>query len=200
MNLMAIVIGLVGLLLMRRHAMVLPVAMLTMGFCLLVSMMSGSNPPITNLMPVLNSPLLCLHVTVIMMSYALFFFMMMIGIAGLICGKQKTASAQTLNSQLSTLNLTLLYPAVFLLALGIIIGAVWANISWGNYWSWDPKEVWALITLIVYTIPLHLHSNNQAIKQSSDRAFHLYFVLAFLSVVITYFGVNLLLGGMHAYN
>jgi ABC-type transport system involved in cytochrome c biogenesis permease subunit len=90
----------------------------------------------------------------------------------------------------------LLCPAVFLLALGIVIGAVWANISWGSYWSWDPKEVWALITLIVYSFPLHpslsIHRN--------PRHFLLYCTLAFLSVIVTYFGVNLLLGGLHAYN
>ena len=92
------------------------------------------------------------------------------------------------------LNLLLLYPAVTLLAIGIIIGAIWANISWGNYWSWDPKEVWALITLIIYAIPLH-----RGVLQR-PRAFHLYCLLAFLSVVVTYFGVNFILGGLHAYN
>ena len=186
MNLMAMLIGLAGLVLARRHRMALPASMLAMGFCLLVAMMSGSNPPITNLMPVLGSPLLCLHVTVVMMSYALFFFLMMIGIAGLISGAQ----------ELHRLGLLLLYPAVFLLALGIIIGAVWANISWGSYWTWDPKEVWALITLIVYAIPLH---PTLAVSRK-PRAFYLYCTLAFLSVIVTYFGVNLLLGGMHAYN
>lgn len=184
MNLMAIVIGIVALLLCRRHSMALPAGMLTMGFCLLVAMMSGSNPPVTNLMPVLNSPLLTLHVAVIMCSYALFFFIAMGGVAGLI----------TDADGYRRLNLMLLYPAVALLSLGIIIGAVWANISWGNYWSWDPKEVWALITLIVYALPLH-----QGVLRNA-RAFNLYCTLAFLSVVITYFGVNLLLGGMHAYN
>ena len=166
--------------------------MLSMGFCLLVAMMSGSNPPVTNLMPVLSSPLLCLHVAVIMMSYALFFFLMMIGIAGLISGKK------TFNFQFSIFNLAkrLLYPAVFLLALGIIIGALWANISWGNYWTWDPKEVWALITLIVYAFPLH-----PSLSVSREpKKFFLYCTLAFLSVIITYFGVNLILGGIHAYN
>lgn len=191
MNLMAIAIGLIGLGLVRKHPVALPVAMLTMGFCLLVAMMSGSNPPVTNLMPVLNSPLLCLHVAVIMMSYALFFFLMMIGIAGLIIGKKNP------DFQYSIFNLAkrLLYPAVFLLALGIAIGAVWANISWGNYWSWDPKEVWALITLIVYALPLHpsLAINRRA------RSFHLYCTVAFLSVIVTYFGVNFFLGGIHAY-
>ena len=188
MNLMAIAIGIIGLALMRRHPMALPVSMLTMGFCLLVAMMSGSNPPVTNLMPVLSSPLLCLHVAVIMMSYALFFFLMMIGVAGLISSKFQVSCF--------TLGKTLLYPAVFLLALGIIIGALWANISWGNYWTWDPKEVWALITLIVYAFPLH---PSLAVSREPKK-FFLYCTFAFLSVIITYFGVNFLLGGMHAYN
>lgn len=195
MNLMAIAIGIIGIAFSFKQsdnrAIKQSSAMLTMGFCLLVAMMSGSNPPVTNLMPVLNSPLLCLHVAVIMMSYALFFFLMMIGIAGLIIGKKNP------DFQYSIFNLAkrLLYPAVFLLTLGIIIGAVWANISWGNYWSWDPKEVWALITLIVYALPLHpsLSINRRA------HSFHLYCTLAFLSVIVTYFGVNFFLGGIHAY-
>ena len=186
MNLMAIVIGLVALGLSHRHPTALPIGMLTMGFCLLVAMMSGSNPPVTNLMPVLNSPLLTLHVAVIMCSYALFFFVMLGGVAGLLVD----------GATYRRLNLLMLYPAVALLSLGIIIGAVWANISWGTYWSWDPKETWALITLLIYALPLI--DGGHAIK--SDRAFNTYCMLAFLSVAITYFGVNLLLGGMHSYS
>ena len=191
MNLMAIVIGIIGLVFSFKQsdnqAIKQSSAMLTMGFCLLVAMMSGSNPPVTNLMPVLSSPLLCLHVAVIMMSYALFFFLMMIGVAGLISSKFQDSGFK--------LGKTLLYPAVFLLALGIIIGALWANISWGNYWTWDPKEVWALITLIVYAFPLH-----PSLSVSCEpKKFFLYCALAFLCVIITYFGVNLILGGMHSY-
>ena len=184
MNLMAIVTGLVALLLRRRHDMALPAGLMAMGFCLLVAMMSGSNPPVTSLMPVLNSPLLTLHVAVIMCSYALFFFTAIGGLAGAVTG----------DGSYRRLCLLLLYPAVALLAVGIMVGAVWANISWGCYWSWDPKEVWALITLIVYAIPLH-----RGIL-AKPRAFGLYCLLAFLCVVVTYFGVNLVLGGMHAYN
>lgn len=191
MNLMAFAIGIIGLVFSFKQsanqAIKQSSAMLTMGFCLLVAMMSGSNPPVTNLMPVLSSPLLCLHVAVIMMSYALFFFLMMIGVAGLISSKFQDSGFK--------LGKTLLYPAVFLLALGIIIGALWANISWGNYWTWDPKEVWALITLIVYAFPLH-----PSLKISRNpKHFFLYCTFSFLSVIITYFGVNLLLGGLHAY-
>ncbi len=108
-------------------------------------------------------------------------------VVGIVTGKQSV--------RFHRISMLMLYPAVFLLALGIVIGAVWANISWGNYWSWDPKEVWALITLIVYTLPLH-PSLGICRKPMS---FHLYSILAFLSVIITYFGVNFLLGGMHAY-
>jgi len=90
----------------------------------------------------------------------------------------------------------LLYPAVFLLTIGIFLGAVWANVSWGNYWSWDPKESWALITLMVYAVPLHKASVGAFRK---PRFYHTYMVCAFLAVLITYFGVNFLLGGMHSY-
>ncbi len=68
--------------------------------------------------------------------------------------------------------------------------------SWGTYWSWDPKEVWALITMLVYALPLH--SRSFAFLRQ-PKTFHIYMVVAFLSVLITYFGVNLLLGGMHSY-
>ena len=85
----------------------------------------------------------------------------------------------------------------FLLVIGIFLGAIWANVSWGNYWSWDPKEVWALITLLIYAAPLH-----EKLWKSFQKPlfFHIYGILAFLSVLITYFGVNMLLGGVHAYN
>ena len=90
----------------------------------------------------------------------------------------------------------LLYPAVFLLTIGVFIGAIWANVSWGTYWSWDPKEVWALITLIIYALPLHGQSLPLLRK---PLFFHGYCIIAFLSVLITYFGVNFILGGMHSY-
>ena len=90
----------------------------------------------------------------------------------------------------------MLYPAVFLLTIGIFLGAVWANVSWGNYWSWDPKESWALITLMVYAVPFHKTSISIF---HHPRFYHIYMVSAFLAVIITYFGVNYLLGGIHSY-
>ena len=82
------------------------------------------------------------------------------------------------------------------LAIGIFIGAVWANVSWGTYWSWDPKETWALITLMVYAIPLHQSSLWQSRK---PRSYHWFVLLSFLTVLMTYFGVNYFLSGMHSY-
>jgi len=195
MNLLALSICILTLILLRKYEMALPAGLLMAGFVLLVQMMGGSNPPVTHLMPVLTSPLLSLHVTVIMIAYALLFFVMLNGISAVVVRLVQPANTAYLE-RLRDISMILLYPAVALLAAGIFIGAIWANISWGNYWSWDPKEVWALITLLIYAAPLHntLWKNFQ-----KPMFFHIYGILAFLSVVITYFGVNFLLGGMHSY-
>ena len=143
------------------------------------------------LMPVLRSPFFSLHISTIVTAYALLLAIMVVGIIAIVKPKDKNRL-----EKLKALSMSMLYPAVALLAIGIFIGAIWANVSWGNYWSWDPKEVWALITLLIYAAPLH-----EKIWKSFQKPvfFHIYGILAFLSVLITYFGVNLLLGGVHAY-
>ena len=90
----------------------------------------------------------------------------------------------------------ILYPAVFLLVFGIFIGAIWANVSWGRYWGWDPKETWALITMLIYSAAIHTDSLRIF---RNEMFFHRFCILAFVSVLITYFGVNFILGGMHSY-
>ena len=172
----------------------IPFGYLICGFTLLVAMMGESSPQITNLMPVLQSPLLSIHVMVIMLAYTLLFLIMLNGITALLIGFSKNRNEK--EGVLQDISHLLLYPAVFLLVIGIFIGAVWANVSWGRYWGWDPKEVWALITFLIYALPLHFTSISCFRK---PIFFHSYMVLAFLSVVITYFGVNLFLGGMHSY-
>jgi uncharacterized membrane protein YraQ (UPF0718 family) len=99
------------------------------------------------LQPVLQTPLLGIHVSVIMLAYTLFAVMMINGILGL-CMPSKRETLMNLSQ-------VLLYPALFCLTAGIFIGAVWANMSWGRYWGWDPKETWALITMLVYALLLH---------------------------------------------
>ncbi len=161
-------------------------------FALLVAMITDSNPQITQLMPVLQSPLLSMHVMVIMFSYALFGLMALIAIQGIIADRRND-KAKT--EKLAALSCMLLYPAVSLLAIGIFVGAVWANVSWGRYWSWDSKETWALITMLIYAAPLH-----KDIKWLNKPVHvHAYMLLAFLSVLMTYFGVNYFLSGMHSY-
>ena len=97
---------------------------------------------------------------------------------------------------LQLLSRLFLYPALSMLGVGIFVGAIWANISWGHYWSWDPKEVWALITLMVYAIAVHTKSFPTLRKPLN---YHVFMTLAFLMVLMTYFGVNYFLGGMHSY-
>jgi ABC-type transport system involved in cytochrome c biogenesis, permease component len=142
------------------------------------------------LLPVLRSPLLWIHVVSMIICYTIFALVAVIGVVGLFL------RAESARERLQTISLIVLYPAVFLLAFGTFLGAVWANISWGSYWAWDPKETWALITLLVYSFALH-GKNLKAFQH--PRFFHAFCIVAFLSVLITYFGVNLILGGMHSY-
>lgn len=160
-------------------------------FCLLVAMLASGNPQITQLMPVLQSPLLTFHVVFVMLAYAILAIITLIAIQCL------ALRLRTLEMErMTALSQFLLYPAVAFLAIGIFIGAVWANVSWGTYWSWDPKETWALITLMVYAIPLHQSSLWQSRK---PRSYHWFVLLSFLTVLMTYFGVNYFLSGMHSY-
>lgn len=188
MQFLALCIMAFALLMSRRYRQALGFGFLLSGFTLLVSYLGEMNPQITPLMPVLVSPWLSLHVSVIMMSYALFAFILLNGVWALCVPREA--------ERLMTYSRLMLYPAVFLLTAGIFIGAVWANVSWGRYWGWDPKEVWALITMLIYALPLHATSLPWFRK---PRFFHIYTIAAFLSVLITYFGVNFFLGGMHSY-
>lgn len=194
MLLMAVCVLGVGVTLMRRFPFVLPFALLIAGFALLVAHLSDMNPQITPLMPVLSSPLLSLHVTIMMFSYALFALTCLNSGYALWLSRREANAARV--EQLTVLNHLLLHPAVFLLTAGIFIGAIWANVSWGRYWGWDPKEVWALITMLIYSFALH---PGLLPVLRRPRPFHWFVLLAFLSVLFTYFGVNFLLGGMHSY-
>lgn len=185
-----------GLMALKKNGRVSIVAtgMIVSGLMMLVAVMSSANPKITPLMPVLSSPLLGLHVAIIMVAYALLAFMLINGLAAVIvriCNKNAMLEIE----RMAEVSRNLLFPAVMCLTFGIIIGSVWANISWGNYWAWDPKETWSLITLMVYAIPLH---KKMAPALQKPLNLHIFNILAFLNVLMTYFGVNLL-GGMHAY-
>ena len=184
----------------RKFFLLLPFGFIFSGLVLLVSVMGASNLQITPLQPVLSTPLLGVHVSVIMIAYTLFGFITCNSIASFLyvffSKIRKTGKNDNKIVQLYALSRIFLYPAVILLALGIIVGAIWAKISWGRYWGWDPKETWALITLIIYILPLF----SKFLPFFKKPLFlHFYMLLAFLSVLMTYFGVNYLLGGLHSY-
>ena len=182
----------------NRVKEVLPFGYIVCGLALLVSTFGDSTEQIAPLAPVLRSPLLSIHVVVIMISYTLLAFTMLNGVAALIINTTHKNSplANREIAELQRISTLMLYPAVFLLTAGIFIGAVWANISWGRYWGWDPKEVWALITMLLYSTTLHSGSIK---AMRHPLFFHIYCIVAFLAVLMTYFGVNFILGGMHSY-
>ena len=192
MQFMAWATLIVTLVMQKRFLPVKQFGPLLSSFALLVAMITDGNPQITQLMPVLQSPLLSVHVMVIMFSYALFGLTALIGLQGLIAHHRKQEEKE---QQLAALSQFLLYPAVALIAIGIFIGAIWANVSWGRYWSWDSKETWALITMLIYSAPLH--ADIKWLRKAQHM--HIYMLLAFLSVLMTYFGVNYFLSGMHSY-
>ena len=187
MQFMALCTLVLACLFRRRFPFTVPFGFLLSGFALLVAHLGQMNPQITPLMPVLVSPWLSMHVSLIMMSYALFAFIMLNGILALCIRRHER--------MLMLLSRLLLYPANFFLGAGIFMGAVWANVSWGRYWAWDPKEVWALITFLVYGMAFHSKSLS-AFRR--PLFFHIYMIAAFLTVLMTYFGVNYVLGGMHS--
>lgn len=175
----------------RKLPYILSFGFILSGFTLLVAYLGQMNPQITPLMPVLNSPWLSSHVSLIMFSYALFAFTAINAILALCLKNREQVELLTVISRI------LLYPATFCLGVGIFLGAVWANVSWGSYWSWDPKESWALVSFLLYGMVFHKHS--LPITRSAT-AFHWYMLLCFTSILMTYFGVNYLLGGMHSYS
>ena len=179
---------LIALLMQFRIRIVMVFGFLLSGFFLLVSHINQMDPAIGQMMPVLNSPLLSIHVSIIMMSYALLSLTFICGIMG-ICMRNH-------GEELQALSRLFLYPALTCMGFGIFIGAIWANVSWGNYWSWDSKETWALITFMIYAVVVHTQSLPIFRK---PLAYHIYITLAFLSIVMTYFGVNYFLTGMHSY-
>ena len=186
-----------AIILNRKYPILFTFAFILSGFFLLVAHIGQMDPQITHRMPVLNSPLLSIHVSIIMIAYALLSLTFLCSITALFL---KTINPKVIADKqiaaMKALSEIFLYPSITCLGSGIFIGAIWANISWGQYWSWDPKETWALITLMIYIVPVH---TNIVPSLRKPLIFHIYMAIAFLSILMTYFGVNYFLGGMHSY-
>ncbi len=199
MLLMAWFVMLLSLLLYHRFRIILTFGFLLSGFFLLVSHIAQMDPQITPTMPVLRSPLLSIHVSIIMMSFALLSLTFIIAVTAMVLkviGRTREADAVSQQESLQKLSQLFLYPALATLGTGIFAGAIWANISWGQYWSWDPKEVWALITFMTYAAAAHTRTLPVFRR---PMVYHAYMLVAFLTILMTYFGVNYFLGGMHSY-
>lgn len=172
----------------RKMPSMLPVglALLCASFLLLVAWLGMKDPVMTPVMPVLASPWLSVHVSLMMLAYAILGFTLPLSVTALIMPAQR--------ERLSELAMTLLLPGTYLLGLGIITGAMWANVSWGRYWAWDPKETWSLVTLLLYSIPMHRYFG----IRKRPALCCIYLIFAFSSILMTYFGVNYL-PSLHAY-
>lgn len=180
----------------KRFSIMLPFGIIVASLAALVSAMGNANPAVTQLMPVLSSPLLSIHVSLMMLSYTVLAIIMVNGICGLVASLRHTSVSDSVSAKMARMSEALMYPALFFLGSGIIAGSIWANVSWGCYWNWNPKETWALITLLIASLGVH---RTRLPFLRSHRAYHIYTLILSASVLFTYFGVNYLLGGMHSY-
>jgi cytochrome c-type biogenesis protein CcsB len=191
---------LAGFIFSRKSAFALSAAAVLAGMTLMVAHMSFMDPEITNLVPVLKSYWLTLHVSVIVSSDGFLGVGAILSLINLILlslsnDKNRERISDTID-ELTVINFKILTIGLYLLTIGTFLGAVWANESWGRYWGWDPKETWSLITIIIYSIVIH----SRRIPGMKDIfTFNLISLFAFSSVLMTYFGVNYYLSGMHSY-
>ncbi len=190
-----------GLFFARFSLPALAISSLFGGIILFVSGLNWLDPQISPLVPVLQSVWLMFHVATVVAAYGFFGIGAMLSITNLIMmslTNQRNCSSLTKKvKELTLINEMSLWIGLALMCIGTFLGAIWANESWGRYWSWDPKETWALITVIVYTLVLHLNFIKH--KNISLWLFNTCSQFAILSVLMTYFGVNYFLSGMHSY-
>lgn len=188
-----------GFIFIRKSRFVVALGALFTGTLLFVAFLDWLNPEITNLVPVLKSYWLKIHVAIIVGSYAPLALSALLGLLALllmIADKGDNNSLKRSIKELTYINEMSMTIGLFMLAIGTFLGGVWANESWGRYWGWDPKETWALISVIIYAAVLHL----RLIPKLNDiYVFNVASVWAFFSIIMTSFGVNYYLAGLHSY-
>ena len=158
------------------------------------------DPSIGNLQPVLNSYWLMLHVAVIVGSYGPFTLGMILGAINLLLmiltTPKNREKIKGVIDELTIVNELALTVGLIMLTIGNFLGAQWANESWGRYWGWDPKETWALVSIMVYAFVIHMRI---VPSLRGLWSFNFASVVAFASILMTYFGVNFYLSGLHSY-
>ncbi|PCH78008.1 MAG: c-type cytochrome biogenesis protein CcsB [Flavobacteriaceae bacterium] len=189
-----------GLIFGRKSALTLGATAFLTSFILMIAHWSWMDPAIANLQPVLNSYWLMVHVAIIVASYGPLALGMILGLISLILmiltTKNNKKHVGEMIKELTIITEMTITVGVILLTIGNFLGGQWANESWGRYWGWDPKETWALITIMIYAFILHL----RLVPGLRGRyTFNFFAVLGFASVMMTYFGVNFYLSGLHSY-
>jgi cytochrome c-type biogenesis protein CcsB len=191
---------LAGLIFVKRSGYAMALTSILAALSLMVAGMSNMNPEITNLVPVLKSPWLTIHVTVIMAGYGFLGLASIMGLLNVtlfaILTPRNKAKMKEVISQVTRVNHLTMIVGLYFMTAGVFLGGVWANESWGRYWGWDPKETWALITVLVYAFVTHMH---RVPGLRGQFAFNLGSFIGYASVLMTYFGVNYFLGGIHSY-
>ena len=191
---------LAGFIFSRKSPFALSATAVLASMTLMVAHLSFMDPEITSLVPVLKSYWLTLHVSVITGSYGFLGLGAILGLITMILLALSNSSNRERISntidELAVINYRTLVLGLYFLTIGTFLGAIWANESWGRYWGWDPKETWSLITIIIYSIVVH----SRNIPGMKDIfTFNLISLFAFSSVLMTYFGVNYYLSGLHSY-
>jgi cytochrome c-type biogenesis protein CcsB len=191
---------LAGILFSRKTGIAISATAILAALILQTAHLSWMDPQITILPPVLKSYWLIIHVAVITVSYGFLGLAAFTAFVNIVLlALQNKNNIQRTEPQINLLSVVIemtLIIGLYLMTIGSFLGAVWANESWGRYWSWDPKETWSLITIIVYAIILHL----RLIPGLKSRVlFNASALVGFGSVMMTYFGVNYYLTGMHSY-
>ena len=188
-----------GLVFFRRSLMALSATVVMAGVFMFTAHLSGIDPQITNLVPVLKSYWLTIHVSIITGSYGFLAIGAMLGFMALLLFMFRNPKNKHIDEtikQITMINEAALILGLAALIVGNFIGGVWANESWGRYWGWDPKETWAWVSIIVYSIVIHLR---MIPKLNNTFIFSVASTLAFATILMTYFGVNFYLSGMHSY-
>jgi len=190
---------LAALLFFRKSVIAMGASLIMAGVFVFAAWLGEINPQITSLVPVLKSYWLSIHVSVITASYGFFGVGALLSFIALIIIALRSDKRPYLDAHIENLtyiNEAALIVGIILLTIGNFLGAIWANESWGRYWGWDPKETWTYISIIVYTLVLHLRLVK---KWYSYFLFAVGSLLSYYTILMTYFGVNFYLSGMHSY-
>ena len=187
-----------GVMFFRKHLLALSSAVIVAGIFMFTAHLTGIDPQITNLVPVLKSYWLTIHVSILTASYGFFALAAVLGYITLIMfifRKNRPHIDDTIK-HINAINEIALIVGLAAITIGNFLGGIWANESWGRYWGWDPKETWAYVSIVIYAIVIHLRFVKSL---ATPFVFAVAAVLSFSTILMTYFGVNFYLAGLHSY-